>query len=202
MTQELAVLQAARLRGRLSSEVTASACGIDCDSATALLEVLCEAGYLQGDTVIRLTAEGRVRLAELVKTERDGVDQRQLANLYEEFDRHNGDFKQLVSEWQIKDGCPNDHGDQRYDSSVIARLDTLDAGFQPLVERIALLAPRLQTYRARFTNALSRIQQGDTSFIARPITDSYHTVWFEFHEELIGLLGLSRDQEAAAGRAV
>jgi hypothetical protein len=27
-------------------------------------------------------------------------------------------------------------------------------------------------------------------------------VWFEFHEELIGLLGRTRAEEAAAGRAV
>jgi pyruvate,orthophosphate dikinase len=31
--------------------------------------------------------------------------------------------------------------------------------------------------------------------------DSYHTVWFELHEDLIGLAGLSRADEAAAGRA-
>ncbi len=31
--------------------------------------------------------------------------------------------------------------------------------------------------------------------------DSYHTVWFELHEELIALSGLTREDEAAAGRA-
>jgi hypothetical protein len=31
--------------------------------------------------------------------------------------------------------------------------------------------------------------------------DSFHTVWFELHEDLIGLLGRTRAEEAAAGRA-
>jgi hypothetical protein len=31
--------------------------------------------------------------------------------------------------------------------------------------------------------------------------DSYHTVWFELHEELIAARGLSREEEAKAGHA-
>lgn len=96
----------------------------------------------------------------------------------------------------------NDHGDAEYDQGIIERLVELDRGFQPLVDRIAAVAPRLAGYSARFTNAIQQLRNGDTSFVARPIADSYHTVWFEFHEELIGLLELSREEEAAAGRAV
>ncbi|HEV3054876.1 MAG TPA: hypothetical protein VGX45_09500, partial [Solirubrobacteraceae bacterium] len=56
-------------------------------------------------------------------------------------------------------------------------------------------------YAGRFADALQKVQAGDTSWLLKPLIDSYHTVWFEFHEELIGLAGLSREAEAASGRA-
>lgn len=202
MAHELAILQAARLKGRLTPELAASSSGIDPAGAGDLLDTLREAEYLKGEPAVRLTPEGRQRLAELVTAERSEVDGNALGVLYKEFDRHNTDLKQVISDWQLRDGEPNDHTDEQYDRSVLDRLTALDTGFQPLVARIAAVAPRLHTYGARFTHALQQIQAGDTSYVARPIADSYHTVWFEFHEELIGLLGLSREEEAAAGRAV
>jgi pyruvate,orthophosphate dikinase len=33
------------------------------------------------------------------------------------------------------------------------------------------------------------------------LLDSYHTVWFELHEDLIRLAGRTREAEATAGRA-
>lgn len=202
MTNELAALQAARLKGRLTAELAAPSCDIDIDDASTLLAGLREAGLVKGEAAVRLTPEGRTRLAELVEAERVTVDADALKSLYEEFDHHNTDLKQVISDWQLKNGEPNDHTDAEYDRAVIDRLINIDNGFQPLVARIAELAPRLATCAARFRNALKLIQAGDTGYVARPIIDSYHTVWFEFHEELIGLLGLSREEEAAAGRAV
>jgi hypothetical protein len=31
--------------------------------------------------------------------------------------------------------------------------------------------------------------------------DSYHSIWFELHEELIRLAGRTREDESSAGRA-
>ncbi len=202
MANQLALLQAARLKGRLSPELAAASTGIDVDAASSALHELREAGYVKGEPSVRLTPEGREQLATLVAEERARLDREALAPLYEEFDHHNTELKQLISDWQLKDGNPNDHGDTAYDQAVIDRLAALDAKFQQLVVRIVEVAPRLGNYPVRFGQALDRIRSGDTSYVARPITDSYHTVWFEFHEELIGLLGLSREEEAAAGRAL
>jgi pyruvate,orthophosphate dikinase len=202
LDHEFAVLQAARLKGRLSSEAAAAACGIDVNAAADLLSSLRDAGLFKGEASVRLTPQGRERLAGLVSAERDGTDTAALTGLYEEFDEHNTELKDTISAWQLRNGEPNDHSDEAYDQSVIDRLAALDAAFQPLVARIVEVAPRLKPYPQRFAAALSHINSGDTSYVARPVTDSYHTVWFEFHEELIGLLGLNREQEAAAGRAV
>jgi hypothetical protein len=39
------------------------------------------------------------------------------------------------------------------------------------------------------------------AWLTRPMVDSHHTVWFELHEELIGLAGRTRAGEAESGRA-
>lgn len=199
---EFAILQAARLKGRLAPEAAAASTGLGLNEVSSALEALRQEGLIKGEPSVRLTPEGRNRLAELVQQERTAVDHEALAALYDEFDEHNNTLKQIVSDWQLVDGTPNDHTDAAYDQAVIDRLVALDRNFQPLVARIVGLAPRLAAYPGRFSNALEKVQAGDASYVARPITDSYHTVWFEFHEELIGLLDLSREEEAAAGRAV
>jgi hypothetical protein len=203
MMLETQVLQAARLKGRLSAPAAAACASVTEDAALAELNRLRDHGFAKGEATVRLTPEGKEYLAGLVAAERDRVDGEALSAAYEEFDDHNNALKTIVTDWQLVDGTqPNDHTDAEYDARVLDRLYELHENFAPLVDKIATIAPRLRPYADRFTHAIERVQGGDTSFVARPITDSYHTVWFEFHEELIGLLGLSRAEEAAAGRAV
>jgi hypothetical protein len=200
---ETRILQAARLKGRLSLDAATASAAVSADEAGAEIERLRGLGFLKGEGSVRATPEGKARVAELVAKERDSIDHDALAAAYEEFDSHNSDLKEIVSAWQLRDGgAPNDHTDAGYDAGVLARLGELHERFRPLVERIVTIAPRLAPYTTRFDNALEQVRAGDHAYVARPITDSYHTVWFEFHEELIGLLGLSREEEAAAGRAV
>jgi hypothetical protein len=45
------------------------------------------------------------------------------------------------------------------------------------------------------------VKAGDSSWLTRPLVDSYHTVWFEWHEELIGAAGLTREEAARSGDA-
>ena len=61
--------------------------------------------------------------------------------------------------------------------------------------------PRLADYRVRLGRAIDRVHAGDHHYVASPRVDSYHSVWFELHEDLIQLAGRSRAEEVAAGRA-
>jgi pyruvate,orthophosphate dikinase len=124
-----------------------------------------------------------------------------LIALYEQFDPYNSRLKELASAWQMRDGAPNDHGDADYDQGVLDGVAALHAEVAPLVERFVALAPRLAPYGPRLHAAVARIQAGEHAYFLRPVIDSYHTVWFELHEELIGLLGRTREDEALAGRA-
>ena len=94
----------------------------------------------------------------------------------------------------------NDHEDADYDAAIITRLEELDRVVQPVFANAAELAPRLGRYVERFSDALEKLQSGDATYLAAPLKDSYHTVWFEMHEELILLSGRNRADEAAAGR--
>jgi pyruvate,orthophosphate dikinase len=193
----LVLLQAARLKGRLTSEQAAVFVG---EPAEPLLAELAEMGLLT--TRGRLTQEGKDRLAALLDAERLSLDHAALSALYEEFDLHNTALKEIVTAWQLHpDGSANDHYDGTYDGAVVASLVGAGAAAQSLVMRIAQTVPRLDSYPPRLATALERVQAGEHRYIANPMADSYHQIWFELHEDLLGLLGRSRVEEALAGRA-
>ena len=50
-------------------------------------------------------------------------------------------------------------------------------------------------YGPRLAAARARVQAGETDWLTRPTIDSYHTVWFELHENLLMTLGIERGQE-------
>ena len=96
----------------------------------------------------------------------------------------------------------NDHTDRAYDAAVVVRLgDDIHPRVLAVVEQVSAAAPRLARYGDRLAAALEALKQGDAQMMAHPLRDSYHTVWFELHEELIRLSGRDRASEAAAGRA-
>lgn len=198
------LLQAVRLKGRATPADLAAASGLTPETATGLLAELAAAGHVEeARERIKITPTGRVALDAALAEERAGVDGAALAEGYAAFDAHNTALKGLMTRWQLKDeSTPNDHTDASYDAAVVADLVALHAAFAPLLDRFVVLAPRLGHYPPRFAGALERIAAGDHGWFARPLADSFHTVWFELHEDLIGLAGLTRAEEAAAGRAL
>lgn len=201
---ELSLLQLLRLKGRVKAADLPGSLNQAPDRCDEALESAVEAGFCtRNGPSVRLTPEGRQRLTELLEAERGRVDQQGLEAAYREFDGHNTRFKTIITSWQMRDeGTPNDHTDPEYDAGVLGELGALHGEFAGLLERIVAAAPRLAHYPPRFTAALEHIRAGEHHYVARPILDSYHTVWFELHEELIGLLGRTRAEEAADGRAV
>lgn len=198
---ELTVLQAIRLKGRISEEDLVTTLGEDASDVAATLASLTEAGLLVQAKSLRISPEGRERLNSLLAEERSGIDQNALAKSYGEFRAVNNTFKELVSDWQIKDGQPNPHDDADYDGAVLSRLDGVHEQVSPIVAAVTALVPRLGAYGRKLNVALQKVKGGDSIWLARPIIDSYHTVWFELHEELIVASGLTREEEARAGHA-
>ncbi|OBK31388.1 hypothetical protein A5634_14235 [Mycobacterium asiaticum] len=195
---ELSVLQAIRLKGRVS--VTDLAATLDADIAETVRSLAADGLLIDGPT-LRITPAGRTRLTELLATERADLDHTVLTGAYDEFRSVNVDFKALVTDWQLKDGQPNNHDDADYDTAVLARLDAVHERVMPIIASAAGQLPRLGAYSAKLSTALDRVKAGEIAWLTRPLIDSYHTVWFELHEELILSVGLTREEAARSGDA-
>jgi pyruvate,orthophosphate dikinase len=190
----IVLLQTLRLKGRVNADVLGA-------SATDFVE----RGWVEpvGTSAFRLTAAGKDELAAQLEAERAGVDQAAVRGGYDAFSVENATLKAVMTAWQLRDpSTPNDHTDPAYDDAVVERLGEVHRRAQPVIADLAANVPRLAAdYPRRLDEAWSKIEAGDRTWIARPLIDSYHTIWFELHEELIGLAGLTRADEAAAGRA-
>jgi len=198
---ELKVLQAVRLKGRIMPADVAATVGEAPSTVAEAVGAATDAGLLIEGKTLRLSPEGRIRLDELLAAERRNTDQAAIVAAYDQFRSVNADFKALVADWQLKDGEPNPHDDAEYDAAILARLADVHERVTPIAEAVAHELPRLASYSDKLAAALAKVQSGETTWLTRPIVDSYHTVWFELHEELILAAGLTRESEARAGHA-
>jgi pyruvate,orthophosphate dikinase len=198
---ELSLLRLVGLKGRASVDILADSLSLPSDVVGASYLPLYERGLCtKAGDILRLTKPGRDALALALADERAHADPAAVATFYADFRVFNVELKQIMTAWQLKpNGTPNDHRDADYDASVMQRLMDLHARIGPLLQRLAQLSPRLEAYGVRLARAAARVAAGDHRYVARVITDSYHTVWFELHEELISLAGLTRQAEALPG---
>lgn len=150
---------------------------------------------------LRLSPTGQSAAVAIWTAAHERIDTARMTALYADFHAPNATFKAIIADWQMRGGIINDRLDAAYDATVLARLTAIDGEIGPIIARAAALEPRLARYATRLALALAAIDAGNTRFVAGPLIDSYHTVWFELHEELIRLAGLSRASEAAEGRA-
>lgn len=190
--RELAVLQTVRLKGRIARAALSGPVGIEPEALAPIVDALVRAGLLADGPTLRLTDAGRLRLAELLAAERSTVDATVAAGAYADFERLNNRLKDIVSQWQIARATAE--VDAERDAVIAARVGDIHRDVLPVIAAAGGQVPRLSGYGDRLSTALRRILEGDMAWLSRPIIDSYHTLWFELHEELIGLAGRSRDE--------
>lgn len=198
---ELAVLQAVRLKGRVTRPDLAATLGSDPAAINEAVDQLTASGLLVDAATLRISPTGRTRLTELLAEERSDADPTVLTAVYDDFRSINREFKKLVTDWQLKDGQPNTHDDAEYDAAVLARLEAIHQRVELTVDAAAAQLPRLHAYATKLVAALGKVQAGENAWLTRPLIDSYHTVWFELHEELILAVGLTRQEAARSGDA-
>jgi hypothetical protein len=146
-----------------------------------------------------LTDEGRTTEEHMLKEELDSAGARERVHqAYESFLRLNPDLLQVSTDWQmVRTGdthVVNDHRDPEYDASVLERLISVDDSAQRVCAGLTTSLPRFESYGNRLASALSHALTGDTAFVADNF-DSYHSVWFQLHQDLLLTLGISRDEE-------
>lgn len=115
---------------------------------------------------------------------------------YDDFEKINEQLKQLITDWQTMtvggQKLPNDHSDPDHDDRIIDRLGRLHDRAEPMLDRLAAGLPRLAVYKKLLTEALERAEDGDIAWVSDARCMSYHTVWFELHEDLIRILARTR----------
>jgi len=184
-----------RIKGRAPPEILAAVVDTDLNAAIEWCE---HNGFVENTRLgYRITELGGERVAELYASEREQAEA-VIPDVYEAFLPINDVIKQIVTDWQMRviDGqmVLNDHRDPRHDDRVIARLHDTDAKVARPLASLTSVLPRFDLYSQRLRRAIARIREGDHTMVAAPIKDSYHTVWFELHEDLILLSGRERTE--------
>jgi hypothetical protein len=145
---------------------------------------------------VAMSPAGREAHAAWARLTPGSEEEAQARDAYQRFLTLNVEFLRLCTDWQVKpNNEPNDHSDTAYDFKILERLDRLDERAGALLETLGKTVPRFSGYRSRLTDALERISD-DRAWLASPRCDSYHTVWMQFHEDLLTAVGVNRADEA------
>jgi DNA-binding MarR family transcriptional regulator len=206
----LLVLHGLRLKGVAEGTAVASATGLPPATVAAQLDELARRGLVERRegllTGWTLTPTGRLEHDKLLADElvatrtRPAVEQG-----YRGFLRLNPGVLDACSRWQVREVrgrmVRNDHGDRRYDAAVIDDLKAALDRVRPVGDGLAGALERFRPYTPRLAEAVVRVRSGDGDYVAKPVIPSFHTVWFEMHEDLLVTLGLDRSSETAGCEA-
>jgi len=202
-TARLLVLHGLRLKGFCEPPGVAALVGLPETDVTEQLERLQSEGLvLHRDgrlTGWALTPAGRAAQEAGLRDELDANGARDdILGAYKRFLDLNTDLLTICTAWQMKDETRlNDHSDPAYDAGVIDQLRALHGKLEPILDDLEATLPRYDRYRPRFDTALANVGAGDVDWFAKPLIDSYHTVWFQLHEDLLTTLGIERSQEGS-----
>jgi hypothetical protein len=154
-----------------------------------------------------LEENGRYVLSPLARVALESAYSRYCADLrenaafietYDAFERINIELKALITSWQTVDAgahrVANDHSDADYDLRVIDRLGELHERADTLLSQFERVLPRFAYYRTQLLSALEKAENGERQWVSSPKLESYHTLWFELHEDLLRMLGRRRSE--------
>jgi hypothetical protein len=193
-----------------SVETIAELAGLSTENVADRLEAFTEKGWVRfragALTGWSLTPAGRVEGAGRVADETAVTGTRdRIEAAYGQFLAQNQRFLEVCTDWQLlpaepgrRREAPNDHSDAGYDTTVIAELRAIDGEVQSVCKELAATLGRFGHYGDRFALALAHVEAGETDWFTRPVIDSYHSVWFELHEDLLTTLGIERSREGSA----
>jgi hypothetical protein len=199
---ELLAIHGLAVKKAGSPAAVAAILGADESAVQAALEEATGDGRVIGASgTFMVTPSGRAWLDE-----RYPVDYASLradpaaSDAYERFERINRPLLGLMTDWQMmpagSERVPNDHSNSDYDDGIIDQLGALHERAHRPIEQFAALEPRLGRYLTRLETAYDKVLAGEHDWVSGARIDSYHTVWFELHEDLLRMLGREREEQA------
>lgn len=180
------VLNAVYLRKMANVEAISECSGLKADAARTLVEdAVGKSLLLDMGGQYMLPEDGtRAVLEYYDKTYAQERQNQELVAWYDRFETINTQFLGLVSAWQSEQGG---------DEGALGKLTRSVERLIKALPKAVVFVPRYQVYADRFAAALAKVDQGDHSYVSSPTTDSIHNVWFEFHEDILAVLGKPRD---------
>jgi hypothetical protein len=197
------VLHGLRLKGFAEAGPVADGAGLAVDDVEAALQALAGEGLVSRRegriSGWSLTSDGRVEHRRLLGDELDASGAKAVVDdAYRRFLEVNPELLAVCTAWQLRPegdaSVPNDHSDADHDRRVVERLVAVDEAVRPITADLERQLERFGRYRPRLGAAVERALAGDGDWITKPIIDSYHTVWFELHEDLLCTLGIERGE--------
>ena len=120
------------------------------------------------------------------------------AAAHERFETINRELKALMTAWQTieidGESVLNDHTNKDYDDRLIDRLGSLHERAEAILRQLGAGLPRLAIYAEKLDAALEKAEDGAIEWVSGTRIESYHTVWFELHEDLLRILGRTRQE--------
>jgi hypothetical protein len=200
MNEAHLVMHGLAIKKHATPEAVAGFLGIEVETVRATLAQLVE-----GKRVVE--AQGKYMLAPAARMALDSDYSRlyeearghsSFRDGYNEFERLNTTLKQLITEWQTIEvrgqSVPNDHRDKDRDDKIIDRLGELHERAEAALEKLARVLPRFSIHRDKLAAALEKAEDGDIAWVSDAKIESYHTLWFELHEDLLRLMRREREE--------
>jgi len=182
----LVVLHALRLKGMADVAEIARAGGLAPAAVEAELADLLAAGmvrFFDKRGSWSLTPEGRAEHARLLRV--DLADAGCVVVVESAYRRILGvNVELLATITALQQGEP-----------AVERLQAVHHEALGATAELAVELERMRSYGPRLSTALERVEAGEQEWVARPLMDSYHTVWHELHEDLLLTLGIDRSAE-------
>lgn len=192
------VLHGLAIKKYATAEAISGIIGIDQSRVTSLLADAVTRGYV-------IEARGKFSLTPLARIALDSDYSRHCGDLrenedfvrlYESFEVVNSSLKALITDWQVVaiagEQVPNDHSNKAYDNQIIERLGDLHERAERVLNDLATHLPRLQIYCDKLLSACEKAEDGAIEWVSDVTIESYHTLWFELHEDLLRMLGRTR----------
>lgn len=163
-----------------------------------ILERSREAGLiaLAGEAFCTLTPEGEERLEALYRDRLPDEERAAADDLFAMFSVIDPELKRIAKAWQVRDdGTKNEHDDAAYDREVLSELARLNEETQRLLRsQPKALAMIMEPFGDELDAAAKAIESGEIDRFTSADSNSYHTVWFHLHEEVLRTVGRRRTE--------
>ena len=201
------VLHAPRVMGFASTPTVTARYGVAPDMAHELLLDFEARGWVRhssfgGSSGWSMTDAGRAENERRLAVELGVAGVRDaIRALHTEFVPLNRRFGTACTNWQIRPTridpmAFNDHTDWTWDEQVLRTLTSLGQAFTHLCIQLTDCLQRFDGYANRYSAALAKVNAGQRRWVDAPELDSCHTVWIQFHEDLLATLGIPRGADA------